>query len=73
MSQKNVEIVRRIFEATVTRDAAAVLARNDPDVELDFARAPLTRLVGADVYRGHDGVRRWARDRYEVWDWVEDP
>jgi ketosteroid isomerase-like protein len=72
MSKENVEIVRRVFDATTARDAATVLALYDPEVELDFTRSPLTRLVGADVYRGHDGVRSWARDRFEVWESAED-
>ena len=72
MSREDVEVVRRVFEATARRDSATVLELYDPEVECDFARSPLTRLVGADVYRGHDGVRRWVRDRNEVWEWTED-
>jgi ketosteroid isomerase-like protein len=53
MSQENVEVVRRAFEASGRRDTAAVLALDDAEVEWDASRAQ--GLEGA-VYRGHDGL-----------------
>ena len=38
MSQENVEIVRRVYEAAARRDAANIFALYDPDVELDATR-----------------------------------
>jgi ketosteroid isomerase-like protein len=35
MSQENVELVRRVYDAAARRDAATVLALYDPEVELD--------------------------------------
>lgn len=35
MSEENVEIVRRLFDAAARGDAAAVLACYDPEVEID--------------------------------------
>jgi ketosteroid isomerase-like protein len=40
MSQEDVEVVRRVFEASARRDSDAVLALYDPDVEWDAARFP---------------------------------
>jgi ketosteroid isomerase-like protein len=55
MSQENVEIVRRGYEAFNRGDFEGWLAVLDPDVELD------ERYIAPDaaIYRGHAGVRRW--------------
>jgi ketosteroid isomerase-like protein len=56
MSERNVEIVRRGFEALQRGGIAAVLELLDPEFEAE---------VGPDLspepdrYRGHEGVRRW--------------
>src|SRR5688572_9214393 len=54
MSEENVEIVRRVYEAANRRDAASVLALYDPDVELDASRMGAGDL---GVFRGHEGLR----------------
>ena len=54
MSQENVELTRRTFQAFNERDIDAVLAGLDDEVEA-FPR--LAAVEGG--YRGHDGVRRW--------------
>ena len=64
MSEENVEIVRRLFEAVGRHDTEAVLSAYDPNVEIDFSKGPLGSLMGDKVYRGHDGLRRMDRDRY---------
>jgi uncharacterized protein len=66
MSQENVEIVRRAFEASARRDADAVLALYDPEVEWDASRTQ-SGLEDA-VHRGHDGLRRFFRQWREAWD-----
>lgn len=71
MSQDNVEIVRRAFEATARGDGASVLALHDPKVELDPSRSALGRLVGAGVYHGHERVRRFFHAYYEAWDHID--
>jgi ketosteroid isomerase-like protein len=67
MSQENVEIVRRIFEAGAHRDGAATLTLYDHAVVWD-----VSRLGGADfgtgVFHGHDGLRRWFREWYAAWE-----
>jgi ketosteroid isomerase-like protein len=72
MSEENVEIVRRLFEAVGRHDTEAVLSTYDPNVEFDFSGGPLGSLMGDKVYRGHDGMRKWVRDRYEDWENLED-
>jgi ketosteroid isomerase-like protein len=71
VSEQNVEIVRRVYDAVGRRDRTAVLDLYDPDVEWDFSRGGLGGLM-AGVYRGHDGLRRWFRDWYDAWENVED-
>jgi ketosteroid isomerase-like protein len=68
MSEENVEIVERVFDAVARHDTEAVLDAYDPDIEYDFSGSPLGGLIGDTVYRGHDGMRRWVRDRYEAWE-----
>jgi ketosteroid isomerase-like protein len=72
MSQENVEIVGRIYEAAARRDAAAVLALYDPEVEVDFTRAPLGGLTQTGVFRGLEDLRRFFREYYEVWENLDD-
>lgn len=62
MSQQNVEIVRRGFEAYSRRDVDGFLSFLDPQFELHSAI-----IGGAEgrVYRGPDGVRQWLADSDE--------
>jgi len=70
MSRENVEVVRAVFAAAHRRDAAAVLALYDPDVEIDFSGLPLGGLLGQTVYRGHEGLRNWSREWYAAWETI---
>jgi len=54
MSQANVELTRRAFQAFNDRDLDAVLVGLHDDVEA-FPR--LAAVEGG--YKGHDGIRRW--------------
>ncbi len=69
ISQKNVEVVRRVYAAVARGDTAAVLALYDPDVEWDVSHLP---LMSASPYRGHEGLRRWFREWYEAWESLEE-
>lgn len=54
MSQENVELHHRAFDAFNRRDFDALLALMDADVEA------VSRLVAIEGdYLGHDGIRRW--------------
>jgi ketosteroid isomerase-like protein len=73
MSQPNVEIVRRVYDAIDRGDTATVLALYDPEIEWDFARSPFRSLFKHDIYRGHDGLRSFIRERYEeAWESIDD-
>jgi ketosteroid isomerase-like protein len=74
MSQENVEIVRRVYEAAARRDPATVLALYDPEVELDPSRLQAVGVglssIGS-VYHGHDGLRSFFREWHEAWEGME--
>jgi ketosteroid isomerase-like protein len=81
MSEENVEVVRRLYEAVERGDSSAVYALYDPDVEADFSESPGGDLLTAEplIYRGHDGIRRlgrdwgdaWAEDKYELGELID--
>jgi ketosteroid isomerase-like protein len=57
MSQENVEAVRRLVRTFNEGDVEALVAELDSEVEWEEQLIP-----GVEpVYRGHDGVRRWAQ------------
>jgi uncharacterized protein len=71
MSEENVEIVRRGYEAWNRRDFDQVLEDADPEIEWTFAGAA-AQFPGTDpVYRGHDGVRRFWQTFIEPWEQVK--
>ena len=65
MSQENVEVFKRAFDAINRRDADALVSELDPEVE--WHGAILMAMGGKQtLYRGHEGVREWLRDLYET-------
>ena len=56
MSRENVEIMRRILNATNRRDPEAMLPYADPEIEV---RSPIIGGAEGNTYRGHQGVRDW--------------
>jgi ketosteroid isomerase-like protein len=71
VSREDVEVVRRVYEAAASRNRETVYELYDPDVVLDFSQVPMGRLLGQDVYRGHDGLRSMFRAWHQAWDRVE--
>jgi len=63
MSQENVEAFKRAFEAGNHQDVEALLAELHPDVEW---HAAFPMLGGDAVYRGHEGVREFLSEVWEV-------
>ena len=57
MSEENVEIVRKVYEAVARGEADTVLSFYDTDIEWDVSQSPYRAVVGRDTYRGHDGLR----------------
>jgi ketosteroid isomerase-like protein len=67
MSQENVEIVRRSFDAIGKGDIEALLELYDRDVEF----LPLTGTqVESGGYHGHEGVRDYFAEVADVWDQI---
>jgi ketosteroid isomerase-like protein len=63
MSQKNVEIARRVMAAVADRDVEALIRMADAEIEWRTAFIG----VGGD-YQGHDGLRRYIADLHDAWD-----
>ena len=72
MSRGNLEVVRRVYEAVAVGDSEAVLAIYDPDVEFDFSRSPFAGVLENGVFRGHEGLRNFIRERYAGFAEIED-
>jgi ketosteroid isomerase-like protein len=64
MSQENVEIVRRSFEAFNARDVDGLVRLSAEDCEWLPFRAQLEGIV----YRGHEGVRQFVSDMDFDWE-----
>jgi ketosteroid isomerase-like protein len=58
------DIVRRAHDALNQGDAEALAALCGPDFRLDMS----DRVFNPEVYSGHDGIRRFVADVYEVWE-----
>lgn len=71
MSEENLEIVRRLYEAAARRDTAAVLSLYDPGIELDASRTQRGAITGRLVH-GHAALQRWLREWYGAWDNIDD-
>jgi uncharacterized protein len=67
MSQANVEMVRRVYDAAARGDNDAPFDLYAPDIEWDFSARAI--MVGREaVYHGHEGVRRCWRDYLTVFE-----
>jgi ketosteroid isomerase-like protein len=62
VSQQNVELHRRAFQAFNARDIDALLALSDPSIE---GHSVFTEVSG--VYHGHEGARRFFGDLEDAW------
>jgi ketosteroid isomerase-like protein len=76
MSEENVEIVRRMLEASDRRDSEAVFAAYDPDIQFDMS--DLRRISGRDWnpdfperLRGRDAVRAALHEWVSAWEIVD--
>jgi ketosteroid isomerase-like protein len=73
MSQQNVEIVRRVYEAAARRDTAAVFSLYDSDVEWDGSQSRWAEVLQATPrFRGHEELRKFFRQYFEMWEGFED-
>ena len=69
MSEENVEIIRRGYEAYKRGDVAAMLEGFDPEIEIYDHDIP-----DSGEYRGLEGLARWQADWESSWEsWRWDP
>ncbi|MFN2617173.1 MAG: nuclear transport factor 2 family protein [Thermoleophilaceae bacterium] len=64
MSERAVELHRRIFDAFNERDVEALIDCVHPQFELHSKLAALA----PSVYEGHGGLRRWHQDLEDSWE-----
>ena len=64
MSQENVEIIRKAYEAFARGDGGAILNILHPEVEIHDHDAP----DRPSPYHGHEGWVRFVGEELEVWD-----
>jgi ketosteroid isomerase-like protein len=62
MSQENVELARRAYDAFNRRDFGSLVALIDADVRL----VPQLAAMEGE-YRGHEGTRRWWSHLIDAW------
>jgi ketosteroid isomerase-like protein len=62
MSQENIELARRAWDAVSRRDLDAFLALMDPEVVL----VPRILAVEGGALHGHDGIREWWESIFSV-------
>src|SRR5262245_8952909 len=75
MSQENVEVVRRAWEASLRHDNEAAFALYDPQIEIE----PKRESVDTHTYHGREGVQEFWRDMLsafadmtsEVEEWID--
>jgi ketosteroid isomerase-like protein len=65
MASAHETTVRQVYEAANRRDMDAILAGTHEAVEV---RPVLGVNLGANVYRGHEGIRQWTEDLWGDWE-----
>ena len=68
MSQENVELARRGFEAVARGGRDAVVELLDPEIELWL---PSGLIQAGGTYRGHEAVLGWMKEWAEAWEEIE--
>jgi ketosteroid isomerase-like protein len=71
MSQENVEVVRRIYDAAARRDDETPFEFYAEDIVWDLSNSGRSLLSPQPIYYGHDGVRQAWRDGLSVFDEVD--
>jgi uncharacterized protein len=71
MSQENVEIVRRIYDAVARRDVVTPFESYAEDIVWDISNWRVVGMGLKPVYRGHEGVRECWREILSVFGEVD--
>jgi ketosteroid isomerase-like protein len=66
VSQENVDVVRKAFEAWNAGDLDGIIQLITPDAEF----IPLRVQLEGDAYRGPEGIRQFARDAANEWEFL---
>jgi ketosteroid isomerase-like protein len=66
MSEENVEVVNRIYDAVTRRDAVAPYEVYAEDIVWDLSNSRRALLLTKPVYQGHEGVRQFWREGLSV-------
>jgi ketosteroid isomerase-like protein len=64
MSEENVQLVRRAYEALNAGDVERLIELCDQSFELDMEE----RVFNPATFRGHDGIRRFYGEVRDVWE-----
>ena len=62
MSQSNVEVVRRLYDAAARRDDVIPFELYAEDILWDISNSGRALLAMKPVYQGHEGVRQYWRE-----------
>jgi len=65
MSRENVDLALAVVDAVARMDGDRLVELTHPDVEW---HSFLAQLGDGGVYRGHEGMREYAKDLQEAWD-----
>ena len=71
MSQANVDVVRRIYDAAARRDDVIPFEVYAEDIIWDISNSRRALLAMKPVYHGHDGVRQYWRETISVFGEVD--
>ena len=63
MSQENVKVVSKLYDAFARRDIDGVLAQVDPEIEFDLS----DRLPDEGIHRGREAYRQFLERTFELW------
>jgi ketosteroid isomerase-like protein len=64
-----IAVVRDLLDAVARGDSATVLSLYDPDVVWDGTQSRWAEVLpGTESWQGHNGLRRFSRAYYEMWD-----
>jgi ketosteroid isomerase-like protein len=65
VSEQDVELVRRVFDAINRRDVQTMLDAYHPDADMSTLTS---ELVHGKAYRGHTGIREYFSSFADVWE-----
>ena len=71
MSEENLDVVRRIYDAAARRDDVIPFEVYAEDIIWDISNSRRALLAMKPVYHGHDGVRQYWRENISVFGEVD--